>query len=353
MRRTLSAIVVLAAFLLLTVPVLAGGWATVRLDETPGDLPAGQPWRFGFMVLQHDVTPNSDVTPVVRAVHLATGEEITATARQEGPTGHFVAELTLPQAGEWRWTITPEPFAETSLPALVVRDPQVDATSSGSARLIAGTCAKPGEVTQALGEFDVTPAAPSQLVSGEALIDLPLREMTDAPHAIIIGNAAADASIVACGEINGTLNNNELAIPLQPQGTSGRAGLALIRPDADRTAAALYLFTLDRQAAASAPAAPTETITMSDDWRFEPANLAVTPGTTVTWVNNTSIVHAVTLDDARHTASGLIQPGQTFSFTFDSPGVFRYHCSPHPSMKGTVTVTGYGEIGVGRVGVSS
>ena len=133
MRRTLSAIVVLAAFLLLAVPALAGGWATVRLDEPPGDLPTGQPWHFGFMVLQHDVTPNSDVTPVVRAIHLESGNEITATAEQEGPTGHFVAELTLPQAGEWSWAITPEPFAGTSFPALVVRDPQADASSIGSA----------------------------------------------------------------------------------------------------------------------------------------------------------------------------------------------------------------------------
>ena len=128
-----------------------------------------------------------------------------------------------------------------------------------------------------------------------------------------------DASLVACGEITGTLNNNELAIPLQPLGTSGRAGLVLIRPDASRTAATLYLFTLDRQDTATAPAGPTETITMSDDWRFEPASLTVTPGTTVTWVNSTSIVHAVTLDDPRHTASGLIEPGHTFSFTFDIP----------------------------------
>ena len=60
----------------------------------------------------------------------------------------------------------------------------------------------------------------------------------------------------------------------------------------------------------------------------------------MTWVNNTSIVHAVTLDDARHTASGLIDPGHSFSFTFDTPGVFRYHCSPHPEMEGTVTVAG-------------
>jgi plastocyanin len=340
MRRTLPTFLVLAAFLLFALPALAGGWATVRLDEPPGDLPAGQPWQFGFMVMQHDTTPNSDVTPVVRAVHLETGEEVTAAARQDGPTGHFVAELTLPEAGEWRWTVTPEPFAETSFPALIVRDQQADAPSINSANLIAGTCTEPGEVTQSLGEIDVTPDSASQLTMTETTIDLPLRELTGAPHAILIGDSASETSHLACGEISGSLEEDELAIPLQPLGSSGQAGLVLIRPEADRAAATLYLFNFNSQDTLSAPAGPTETITMLQDWRFAPTNLSVTPGTTVTWVNDSTIVHAVALDDPRQTASGLIEPGQTFSYTFNSPGTFRYHCSPHPGMKGTVTVKG-------------
>lgn len=340
MRRTLPAFLVLAAFLLLAFPALAGGWATVRLDEPPGDLPAGQPWQFGFMVLQHDVSPNSDVTPVVRAVHLETGEEVTVTAEQEGPTGHFVAELTLPEAGEWSWTVKPEPYAETSFPALVVRDQHANAPSIGSASLIAGTCAHPGAEAQALGEIDVTfSTAASQLTMTQATIDLPLREMTATPHAITIGDAT-DPSRNACGDITGNLEASELAIPLQPQGSSSQAGLVLIHPGADRAEATLYLFTLDRQDSVTALAGPTETITMSQDWRFEPAILSVTPGTTVTWVNSSTIVHAVSLDDPRQTASGLIESGQSFSNTFDTPGTFRYHCSPHPGMKGAITVTG-------------
>ena len=136
-------------------------------------------------------------------------------------------------------------------------------------------------MTQELGEFDVSPVAPaepSQLVISNAMIDLPLREMTDTLHAIVIEDATQDAALVACGEIAGALNTNELAIPLQPMGTSGRAGLVLIRPDASRSAATLYLFTLDHQVATTALAGPTETITMSDDWRFEPASLSDHPG---------------------------------------------------------------------------
>jgi hypothetical protein len=111
-----------AVVLFLALPGLAaaGGFAVVHLDEEPGDVVVATPWRFGFMVLQHDVTPNSDVAPVVRAQHRETGEEITVTGVQTGPVGHFVAEVTFPLAGEWKWSIEPRPYAETSFATLNV-----------------------------------------------------------------------------------------------------------------------------------------------------------------------------------------------------------------------------------------
>ena len=97
--RAITGVILIVALVTLTAPALAGGFAVVRLDEPPGEVLVATPWRFGFMVLQHDVTPNSDVTPVVRAVHKETSEEVTATGRQEGAVGHFVAEVTFPRAG--------------------------------------------------------------------------------------------------------------------------------------------------------------------------------------------------------------------------------------------------------------
>ena len=38
--------------------------------------------------------------------------------------------------------------------------------------------------------------------------------------------------------------------------------------------------------------------------------------------------------------SGNLSSGQSFSFTFMSRGSFSYHCRIHPSMTGTVSVTG-------------
>ncbi len=140
MFRTPAALLTVIVMLALSTSALAGGWATVRLDEAPTGLVAGTPWQFGFMVLQHGVTPNSDVSPVVRAIHRETGEVVTAVARQDGPAGHFVAELTLPRAGEWQWSIAPRPFAETSFTSLTVREEPVATPASMSAGIRAGSC---------------------------------------------------------------------------------------------------------------------------------------------------------------------------------------------------------------------
>ncbi len=80
---------------------------------------------------------------------------------------------------------------------------------------------------------------------------------------------------------------------------------------------------------------------------FGPSDLTVEVGTTVTWTNDDIIAHTVTSgesDGASGTPdgafdSGNIDPGGTFEFTFDEPGTYSYYCTPHPWMRGTVTVT--------------
>jgi plastocyanin len=76
---------------------------------------------------------------------------------------------------------------------------------------------------------------------------------------------------------------------------------------------------------------------------FVPTALTVTAGTTVSWTNNNGVQHTVTWDD-RSVDSGLMSQGETFSYTFDTPGTYGYFCIPHGSpgtgMYGTITVTG-------------
>lgn len=76
------------------------------------------------------------------------------------------------------------------------------------------------------------------------------------------------------------------------------------------------------------------------NFAFSPASITVTKGTTVMWTNRDSTAHTVTGNTAGGPASGHIQPGQSYSFTFNSAGTFPYHCSIHPEMTGSVTVSG-------------
>jgi alcohol dehydrogenase (cytochrome c) len=73
------------------------------------------------------------------------------------------------------------------------------------------------------------------------------------------------------------------------------------------------------------------------DFGFAPGNDLVPPGTTITWTNTGQVGHSVTSDDGVFD-SGDLPPGQTFSFTFDTPGTYWYFCRPHPFMRARVVV---------------
>jgi plastocyanin len=70
---------------------------------------------------------------------------------------------------------------------------------------------------------------------------------------------------------------------------------------------------------------------------FQPEVLKVKVGAKVTWTNDDTVAHTVTAD-TNSFASGNLQPGGSFSFTFTRPGTYAYHCSIHPSMHGSVVV---------------
>jgi plastocyanin len=71
---------------------------------------------------------------------------------------------------------------------------------------------------------------------------------------------------------------------------------------------------------------------------FQPANIQVTVGTTVTWTNFDGVNHTVT-SDAAVFESGPLADGDTYSYTFNTVGTFPYHCSIHTMMRGSVVVT--------------
>lgn len=72
-------------------------------------------------------------------------------------------------------------------------------------------------------------------------------------------------------------------------------------------------------------------------WGFSPQAITVTSGSQVTWTNNGSLQHSATADDGSFD-SGLLNKGDTWSFTFTKAGTYAYHCTPHPWMKATIVV---------------
>ena len=74
------------------------------------------------------------------------------------------------------------------------------------------------------------------------------------------------------------------------------------------------------------------------DYMFSPQTIKVKVGDTVTWTNNDTVKHTVTIDSGDGPKSDLFGKGQTYTYTFKKAGTFTYHCEPHPYMKGTVIV---------------
>lgn len=84
-----------------------------------------------------------------------------------------------------------------------------------------------------------------------------------------------------------------------------------------------------------APAAAEEV--KIDNFTFNPPQITVKAGTTVTWTNSDDIPHTVVASE-RQFRSKAMDTGDKFSFTFTSPGVYDYFCSLHPHMVGKIVV---------------
>lgn len=78
---------------------------------------------------------------------------------------------------------------------------------------------------------------------------------------------------------------------------------------------------------------------------FNPAQINITVGNTIVWINSDIETHTVTsgspdnkITYAKVFDSGNLNPKQTFEHTFDKFGIYKYFCKLHPSMMGLVNV---------------
>ena len=97
-----------------------------------------------------------------------------------------------------------------------------------------------------------------------------------------------------------------------------------------------YAADADAPKQVAAAQAPAVTI---DNFAFAPALVMVAPGTKITWTNKDEEPHTVTSADGGKTfKSDALDTDDKFSFTFDKPGTYKYFCSIHPHMVGTIVV---------------
>ncbi len=89
--------------------------------------------------------------------------------------------------------------------------------------------------------------------------------------------------------------------------------------------------------AAESSRIPASTTVRIQGMGYRQSAIEVAAGTTVEWRNDDPVAHTVTADDGSF-RSPLIEPGRTWSHSFDKAGTFAYHCTPHPFMTGAVVV---------------
>jgi len=87
---------------------------------------------------------------------------------------------------------------------------------------------------------------------------------------------------------------------------------------------------------APSPVAGGSSVTI-ENFAFSPETMTVKSGTTVTWTNRDTASHTIVSDTGAF-SSDPVGNGGTYQFTFSQAGTYPYHCSIHPSMKGTIIV---------------
>lgn len=102
---------------------------------------------------------------------------------------------------------------------------------------------------------------------------------------------------------------------------------------------------------AGAPEATGAEVTV-DLLAFDPDELEVAAGTTVTWLQEDTAAHTIVAGTVEETPGGvspqpdgtfesdLLETGEQFEHSFDEPGTYPYFCSLHPAtMRGEIRVT--------------
>jgi quinohemoprotein ethanol dehydrogenase len=74
------------------------------------------------------------------------------------------------------------------------------------------------------------------------------------------------------------------------------------------------------------------------EWRYSPARIRISAGTTVTFTNVGELNHTATAFPKHEWDTGDLTSGESKAITFTQPGSYYYICTPHPWMSGQIIV---------------
>jgi amicyanin len=72
--------------------------------------------------------------------------------------------------------------------------------------------------------------------------------------------------------------------------------------------------------------------------KYAPANLEIEQGAVVKWTNHDAVPHNVFVQEPFEVVGDMLRAGQSVALKFTTPGEYSYICTPHPFMKGKITV---------------
>lgn len=177
-------------------------------------------------------------------------------------------------------------------------------------------------------------------------LHLPRRSSRGLRSAVALGLAALGASglLAACDSSSPPAATPITGIsPGASQSLAGTPGSSATGPVAGPSAMpGMSMGTPSPSASGTgAPVVPAAGDTVAiKNFAFGPATLAVKMGTTVTWTNQDADPHTVTSQGSGGPLkSAALTTGQSYSYTFTTPGTYAYLCTIHPFMTAKVTVT--------------
>ncbi|WP_407356813.1 hypothetical protein [Methanolobus sp. WCC5] len=79
-----------------------------------------------------------------------------------------------------------------------------------------------------------------------------------------------------------------------------------------------------------------DAIVYIDSYEFHPYSTTIAPGDTVLWINNDSVAFIIkgNIVGGDSFQSPTLRKGDTFAYTFEKPGSYKYEIVTHPWTKG-------------------